>query len=74
MIKRDRRNIGKIVRIDYPDTDFHGRLGKVKGFRGDRTVQVYVYDRNDVSAGRGASYPFPGNRLVPVEELNRRTS
>ena len=60
IIKRDRRNIGKRVRI-VGHKDFDGRTGKVTGFRGDYgpgdpNVNVYV-------DSIGSIWPFAGSHL-----------
>lgn len=60
MLKRNSRNIGKLVRIKG-NKEFDGRLGKVVGFRGDLEkgdpwVEVFVYTTESV-------WPFPGSAL-----------
>ena len=60
MIKRNKQNIGKTVRI-IGHKYFDGRLGTVKGFRGDfakgdPVVCVYVDSVRSV-------WPFPGSSL-----------
>ena len=60
MIKRDKRNINKFVRI-IGHKDFNDRLGLVKGFRGDfghrdPIVNVYVFSMHTI-------WPFPGSHL-----------
>ena len=69
MIKRDKRNIGKLVRVIPHGTRSDGRLGKVMGFRGDRSkgnpfVSVFIYNLTDRT--KGAIFPFPGNKLEIV--------
>lgn len=73
MIKRDKRNIGKLIRINQPGTVMHNRIGKVMRFRGDHSrgnpfVQVFIYDLN---SDKGSAYPFPGNRLGTLTETKR---
>lgn len=70
MIRRDRRHIGKSVRVIDEKSRFFGRIGVVKGFRGDwgkgadgKIVPfVFVMFAND---GYG-SWPFPGHKLERV--------
>ena len=64
-IKRDKRNIGKMVWVNAPGTIYHGRKGKVVGFRGDYKkgdpfVEVFLYDMNGKS---GSVWPFSGHSL-----------
>jgi len=40
MIKRNKRNLNKIVRINNPNSVLHGRKGKVLGFRGDYNKDI----------------------------------
>lgn len=66
MIKRSKRNIGKVVRVIPHHTKMDNRLGKVMGFRGDRAkgdpfVNVFIYDLADKR--RGSIYPIPGSQL-----------
>ena len=68
MIKRNSRNIGKIVKI-IGHKDFDGREGKVVGFRGDYEkgdpyVQVFVYSTNSV-------WPFKGSSLEEIKGEKR---
>ena len=61
MIKRDKRNVGKAVTVDKPGSIYHGRTGKVAGFRGDFEksnpwVNVFLDSTNSV-------WPFPGSIL-----------
>ena len=35
-IKRDKRNIGKKVKAIHPESIYYGRIGIVRGFRGDQ--------------------------------------
>ncbi len=76
MIKRNSRNIGKIVTIQVRGkgwgTIFNGRKGKVLGFRGDFNkgdpwVTVFVYDFFP-NQRKGSGYPFPGHCLTEVKE------
>ena len=60
MIRRDQRNIGKIVEIQG-HKHFDGECGKVVGFREDFDrgipyVEVFVYRT-------GSVWPFPGSSL-----------
>lgn len=65
MIKRDKRNIGKLVKVNSPKSVFHGRIGKVIGFRGDHSkgnpyVFVFIYDLGKTT---GSTWPFPSHIL-----------
>lgn len=67
MIKRNSRNIGKIVKIDRAGM-FNERTGKVVGFRGDHDkgdpyVCVFVYD---LQGRKGSVYPFAGHCLTQI--------
>jgi len=67
MIKRNSRNIGRVVRINLPRTVYHNRIGKVVEFRGDREkgdpwVEVFLYDRKDRKTG--SVWPFSGGVLI----------
>ena len=71
MIKRNKRNIGKIVKVNAANSPFHDRVGKVMGFRGDHTkkdpyVEVFIYDKLRTT---GSIYPFAGSIL---ENWDRR--
>lgn len=77
MIKRNSRNIGKIVTIHIKGkgwgTVFEGRIGKVLGFRGDFDkgdpwVTVFVYNLKDKG---GSAYPFAGHMLTEVKRDNK---
>jgi hypothetical protein len=64
MIKRDKRNIDKVVKVVNFHKDWDGRLGKVKDFRGDFDkgdpfVCVFMYDTSSV-------WPFPGHNLMVI--------
>jgi len=64
VIKRDKRNIGKLVQI-IGHKDFNGRTGIIKGFRGDfalrdPNVSVYVISVQSI-------YPFPGSHLEKIK-------
>lgn len=46
-IRRDKRLIGRRVRVTAPTSKLHGREGRIVGFRGDQSqgnpyVQVYI--------------------------------
>ena len=65
MIKRDKRNLGKKVRI-HGHKDFDGRIGIVKGFRGDfakgdPNVSVYVLSIHSI-------WPFNGSSLEVIKD------
>ena len=69
MIKRDRRNIGKTVKI-IGHKDFNNRTGIVKGFRGDfghndPVVNVYVISIHSI-------WPFPGSHLKEIRKQIER--
>lgn len=78
MIKRNRRNIGKLVKIDIPEsakpTSFgkvlHGRIGKVVGFRGNIITKsetipyVQVLVKNIHNDNYSGSYTIPGGYLI----------
>jgi len=75
MIKRDKRNIGRIIKVNSPDSNsgFHGRFGKVVGFRGDYEegdpyVEVFIYDLHKICHLKmtGSIYPFAGHLLEKV--------
>ena len=66
MIKRDKRNINKLVVVNALGSPFDGRLGKVVGFRGDCCkgdpyVNVFIYDKLKTT---GSIYPFAGHLLI----------
>jgi len=68
MIKRNSRNIDKIIEI-VGHGDFNGRMGKVVGFRGDFDkgdpfVEVYLYSTKSI-------WPFPGSALKIIKEEQR---
>jgi len=68
MIKRNTRNIGKMVVIENYHKDWNGRHGKVVGFRGDLTKgnpQVNVFVES-----LGAVWTIPGSFLTPTKEKN----
>lgn len=65
MVKRDRRNIDKKVRVVSDGSIFNGREGIVKGFRGNYKkgipyVQVYLYSTKSI-------WPFAGHILEYVK-------
>lgn len=67
MVKRDKRNIGKLVKI-LPGTMMSGRQGKILGFRGNHHtgcpfVSVFVYQGTT-----GSVFPIPGNKLQIIFE------
>ena len=69
MIKRDQRNINKIVQIDCPYSPFDRRIGKIVSFRGDFTkgnplVNVFVYDK---LSANGSIHSFAGHLLEKFE-------
>ncbi len=60
-MKRDKRNIGKAVKINNPRNSFHGRTGIVTGFRGDYEkdipwVNVYLSSTKSI-------WPFRADQL-----------
>jgi len=81
VIKRNSRNIGKIVKVVIREENLptqqgrllNGRIGKIMGFRGDcgkgdPFVNVFIYDRN----GRtGSVYPIAGHLLEIVGQFNQ---
>jgi hypothetical protein len=66
MVKRDKRNIGKRVKHINPKSLFFGRVGTVKGFRGDIRKGVPVVSVFFDSVG--FIEPIPGSNLEIVEE------
>ena len=69
MIKRNTRNIGKLVKINAPASVYHNRVGKIVDFRGDYEagipyVCVFVYDIGKTS---GSIYPFAGHILEVIK-------
>ena len=70
MISRNKRNIGKRVRVVSSCKDWGGREGVVKGFRGDwgklpngkvsPYVNVYIYSIKEI-------WPMPGHLLERIE-------
>ena len=65
MVTRDKRNIGKIVKVVNGGA-YTNKIGKVVGFRGDYDknipyVEVFIYD---LHSKKGGVYPFAGNLLV----------
>ena len=61
MVKRSSKNIGKEVVIESPGTIYHGRTGRVVGFRGDVEkevpwVEVFLSSTKSV-------WPFSGREL-----------
>jgi len=69
MIKRNSRNLGKMVRIK-DHGPFINRIGRVIGFRGDFNkgdpwVTVLVYNLNRKTAIGG--HPFPGSYLTEIK-------
>lgn len=57
MIRRDKRNIGKRVRATHPKSLYFGRIGVVRGFRGDESrgnpyVEVSFNGFVDTVSGR----------------------
>jgi len=68
VIKRDKRNIGRLVRYTTPNTVMTGRVGRVVGFRGDHSrdvpfVTVFIYNLGN---SNGSVYTFPGHTLKLV--------
>ena len=64
MVKRDKRNIGKLVRVIPHGTVVDNRIVRISFFRGDQKPGVpfvMVYDLT--SKG---SYPMPGDKLELV--------
>lgn len=67
MIKRNKRNIGKIVEVT--SGILRHRKGKIMGFRGDYTdkipfVNVFIYD---IDGKNGTCYPLPANMLKIIK-------
>jgi hypothetical protein len=65
MIKRNSKNLGKLVTVRSKDINWDGRWGKVVGFRGDFVkgdpwVSVFIMGLNGKWHG---VFPFPGSRL-----------
>ena len=61
MIKRNSRNIGKVVKIVDYHPDWDGRTGKVVDFRGDFDIGIpYVCVFVD---SLKAVWPIPGSKL-----------
>jgi hypothetical protein len=78
MIKRNKRNISKLVRIEIPEsakptawgTALNGRIGKVIGFRGDvipGIPWVTVLIKNLNNDKFGGSAPIPGKYLISIK-------
>ena len=68
MIKRDKRNIKSIVKVNSVKNPFYGRIGKVVGFRGDYDkgipfVEVFIYD---IGKTTGSVFPFSGADLIKM--------
>jgi ribosomal protein L21E len=79
MIKRNKQNLRKIVRIEIPESakptawgkTLNGRIGMVVGFRGDAArgipyVTVLIKNLNNDKWGGGV--PIPGKYLIPIKE------
>jgi len=70
MIKRNSRNLNKIVRVRYPEVNnFNGKEGIVVGFRGD-------HDKNDPYVNvflfcTGSVWPIPGKYLIWTGERRK---
>lgn len=61
MVKRNKRNIGKVVKVISNNSIFNEREGVIKGFRGDYKkgipyVQVYLFSTKSI-------WPFAGHIL-----------
>ncbi len=61
-IKRDKRNIGKLVCRKSSNPSYNNRLGIVKGFRGDQAPSIPYVLFWDIRAK--CLYPVPGDHLV----------
>jgi len=67
VIKRNSRNIGKVVEVVNLKPEWNGRRGKVVGFRGDHEkgvpyVNVFVYSI-------GSVWPVSGKFLKEVKHV-----
>jgi len=65
MVKRNKRNIGKRVKIASEGSLYHNREGIIKGFRGDHCkgdpyVQVFLFSTRSI-------WPFAGSILKYIE-------
>lgn len=61
MVRRDKRMIGKRVRVDCVGHPIHGRIGTVKGFRGNwGRLHGQTIPYVSVHVDRVGIYPFRG--------------
>lgn len=63
MVKRDKRNINKVVEIIDINSVLNGRKGIIKGFRGDYEkhvpyVNVYLFDTKSIWSFSGKNLRY----------------
>ena len=69
MVKRDKRNIGKMVVVVPHGTAMDGRVGKVRRFRGDHSKgnPFVVVQIKNLNGSWGSAYTFPGSVLEKIK-------